>query len=304
MAGQHHLAGTQLPTDPRRRCRRIPAGSGLFTLLPGELCRRAAPLPRSCRDPELAEIVRSLRQERPQASDETRALRGVDHVWRLGQTRCLTRFPSLLGTERHEGFIAESFVGRHCIQRSVACVDVSDVLWRRPNILALVGRPALAALAALLVLTPSSVAKVVPDACIAGIGLWDNSATVLRQWGKPVSKLKDPPHVWWDYRQESVLLTPWHGSRKPKDMIVRVIRTQDPSERLPSGIGFGSSAQVARTRYPHCSRQKPTCDIGKTVGRDTTLWFSNGRVSRVSMSLDSTFIDGPRQQPDPRCSRS
>jgi hypothetical protein len=167
-----------------------------------------------------------------------------------------------------------------------------------------VRRVALAALAGFLVLTPSSAAKVVPDACIAGIGLWDNSTTVLQRWGKPVSKLRDPPHVWWDYRHESVLLTPWHGSRKPKDMVVRVIRTNDPTERLPSGIGFGTPARVARVRYPQCLRGLPTCDIGNATGRHTTLWFSNGRVSRVSMSLDDRFTDGPRTRPDPRCRRS
>jgi hypothetical protein len=167
-----------------------------------------------------------------------------------------------------------------------------------------VRRVALAALTTFLVLTPSSVAKVVPDACIAGIGLWDNSATVLRQWGKPVSKLRDGPDVWWDYKHESVLLTPWHGSRKPKDMIVLVIRTTDPRERLPSGIGFGTPAGVARARYPQCLPQQPTCDIGKAIDRFTTLWFSNSRVSRVSVSLESSFDDGPRKRPDPRCRRS
>ena len=92
---------------------------------------------------------------------------------------------------------------------------------------------ALAALAAFLVLTPSSVARVVPDACIGGIGLWDNSVTVLEQRGKPIRKRTIRPDVWWDYRQGSVLLTPWRGSRAPRNMIVLVIRTKDPSERLP-----------------------------------------------------------------------
>jgi hypothetical protein len=161
----------------------------------------------------------------------------------------------------------------------------------------------LAALAAFLVLTHSSAARVVPDACIGGIGLWDNSVTVLEERGPPIRKRHVRPDVWWVYRQGSVLLTPWRASRDPRDLIVLVIRTRDRSERLPTGIGVGSWFSEVRARYPQCPRHG-SCDVGGSIDRETVLELDRSRVSRVSVGLDSGFDDGPRQPPDPRCRRS
>ena len=161
-------------------------------------------------------------------------------------------------------------------------------------------RVALAALAAFLVLTPSSLARVVPDACIGGIGLWDNAVTVLEQRGKPIRKRAVRPDVWWVYRDGSVLLTPWRASRKPRDMIVLVVRTKDRGERLPTGIGVGSWFSQVRARYPQCPRQG-ICDVGRSIDRETILELDRSRVTRISVGLDSSFDDGPRQRPDPRC---
>ena len=139
--------------------------------------------------------------------------------------------------------------------------------------------------------------------CIGGIGLWDNSVTVLEQRGKPIGTRNARPDVWWVYRRGSVLLTPWRGSLAPRNTIVLVIRTKDPSERLPSGIGVGSWFSEVRARYPQC-RRHGACDIGRSIDRETTLELDRSRVWRVSVALDSSFDDGPRQRLDLRCRRS
>src|SRR5262245_47851313 len=118
-------------------------------------------------------------------------------------------------------------------------------------------------LCACLVFPASMAGRVVPDACIAGIGLWDSPAQVVRTWGKPIRKSNDPPGTWWHYRRGSVLLDRWGKEPTPNKLIVVAVTTTDPRERTSKGIGVGSSHRQVGTAYPKadCPRQG-SCDIG------------------------------------------
>lgn len=164
-------------------------------------------------------------------------------------------------------------------------------------------RRALAVLLFACLILPSSIAgRIVPDACIAGVGLWDSSAQVLRTWGKPIRKSKDPPGTRWHYRRGSVLLERWGKQPTPNKHIVLAVTTTDPRERTPRGIGVGSLYRQVRTAHPKagCPRQG-YCDIGAVLWAFTTLKLKNGRVTEVAISLESSYDDGALQKPDPRC---
>jgi hypothetical protein len=161
-------------------------------------------------------------------------------------------------------------------------------------------RVAVAALLCFFLLPSSLSAHVVIDSCIGGVSLWDSSTQVLRQWGNPTRKVKRPPDVWWHYRKGSVLLTPW--GRSSHDWIVLAVTTTDPKQRTRAGIGVGSWLSEVRAAYgPWCFGRQGSCDIGSGQGRDTYLRFKRGRVVEVSVSLDSSYDDGARRAPDPRC---
>jgi hypothetical protein len=159
-----------------------------------------------------------------------------------------------------------------------------------------------------LVGSASSAARIVPAACIGGIGLWDSSSQVLRQWGKPIRKVSSPPDVTWYYKSGSVLLTRWGYPPAPNRVIVLGISTTDRKQRMGSGLGVGSSMSEVRAAYPgvKCARQG-ACEVGfngRSIGRaNTYVILKNSRVTEVSISLDSSFDDGPLQAPDPRCRR-
>jgi hypothetical protein len=161
---------------------------------------------------------------------------------------------------------------------------------------------AMALSAAVLVLASSTSARVVVDACIGGIGLWDNSTRVLREWGEPVRKERVAPDTWWRYRNGSVLLTRWGREPAPNRIIVLAVTTTDPREKTPAGIGPGSKLAEVRAAYPRAAcRARGPCDIGKRRGRFTTLQLRRGRVTKVTISLESSFDDGRLQAPDRRC---
>lgn len=158
-----------------------------------------------------------------------------------------------------------------------------------------------------LVGSAPSAARIIPGACIGGIGLWDSSSQVLRQWGKPLRKVSDPYGVRWYYKSGSVLLNQWGYPPAPNKVIVLVITTTDPKQRMRSGLGVGSWVSEVRAAYPtaKCPRQG-WCDISfrGNIGRAyTSVRLKNGRVAEVSVSLDSSYDDGSLQAPDPRCGR-
>jgi len=101
---------------------------------------------------------------------------------------------------------------------------------------------------------------------------------------------------------------PWHNSRGLKNVTVVALITTDPRERLPSGIGVGSWRRQVRDVYPDCPREG-SCDVSERglafswLGF-TTLFFKNGRVSEISIGLESSYYAGPRHAPDPHCRNS
>ena len=163
---------------------------------------------------------------------------------------------------------------------------------------------ALITICLLALIVPSEIpARIVPDACIGRIGLWDSGAEVLRQLGKPIRKERRPPDTWWHYRTGSVLLTPW-STKSRTDLIVLAVSTRDRDERMPSGIGVGSSiSEVRAAGFKWCDRSG-SCDVGQRDNRSTTLRLRNGRVVEVSISLYSDYDDGSRRPPDRRCRSS
>ncbi len=149
-------------------------------------------------------------------------------------------------------------------------------------------------------------ARLVPGACIGGIGLWDSSAQVVREWGKPIRKTTNRPEVWWHYRNGSVLVTRWGYKPTPSKIIVLSITTRDRGERTGSGIGVGSTLNAVRAAFPSLSCDSSpahSCQAGR-YGYYTTFSIKQGRVTEVGVTLDSGYDDGPLQAPDPRCRKS
>lgn len=149
---------------------------------------------------------------------------------------------------------------------------------------------------------PSSIgARIVPDACIGGIGLYDTSTRVLAEWGKPDQKTRTGPEVRWHYKSGSVLLTFDHAAATTSKAIVAGIGTTDPSQRTPSGIGPGSTLRKVKAVYPWCSRDG--CEISGRGSRTTSVTIKNGRVTEVSIGLYTDY-DHARLHLDPRCRSS
>jgi hypothetical protein len=139
------------------------------------------------------------------------------------------------------------------------------------------------------------------NACIGGIGLWDSSSQVVRSWGKPIRKTTEAPDVRWHYRRGSVLLTRWGYQPAPNKVIVLAITTTDPRERTAAGIHVGSSSAALHAKYG-CPVRQGTCMTGD-VGGWTEFTTRNRRVTRIVVTLDSSYDDFNLQQPDPRCRR-
>ena len=101
---------------------------------------------------------------------------------------------------------------------------------------------ALAIFMAVLVMagTPgSALGEIVPNACIAGVGLWDSRERVAREWGLPTRQTWQGLDLLWHYPHRTVVLYRWQRPPKPVRWIVLGITTTDRRDRL-LGIGVGS----------------------------------------------------------------
>ncbi len=160
------------------------------------------------------------------------------------------------------------------------------------------------ALFAALILPGSIAGRIVPYACIDGIGLWDRSPRVLEEWGKPNRTTQRTNYVTWEYERGEVTFDRWQEPLVGT-LIVAGVRTSDPGQQLPNGIGVGSSITRVRRVYPDMTCSYKLCDIGGVRrGAFTSLAFKRGRVSEVDISAESHPIDGQPPSPDPRCRRS
>lgn len=153
----------------------------------------------------------------------------------------------------------------------------------------------------------SAIGSVVPNACIAGVGLWDSRERVAREWGLPTSISQDGPDTLWHYPKASVLLyrwyKPWQTPRKPIRWIVLVITTTDPHERF-KGIGVGSwRSEVRAASDRGCGDKANYCTLAsdRTESHSTDVSFKGNRVVELSVSLSSDFDDGVIQYADKRC---
>lgn len=153
-----------------------------------------------------------------------------------------------------------------------------------------------AVLASVLVfLVPgSALGRVIPNACIAGVGLWDSRERVAREWGLPIRMTAQGPDVAWHYRNGGVLLYRWHRPPAPNRWIVLSITTTDPRERL-NGIGVGSwRSEVHAASLDGCPARAEFCTLAVSRGesRFTDVRLKGNRVVSLSVGLSSDFDDG------------
>jgi len=156
----------------------------------------------------------------------------------------------------------------------------------------------------------SAIGSVVPNACIAGIGLWDSREQVAREWGPPTSKVKDWQQRWWEYPKGTVYFVLLRNR-----WIAVEIRTTDRRERLSgvarlNGLGVGSwRNEVHAATGGQCRGGSKFCQIASSTRggtRTTTVHFDGPRGKRVielSISDDSWWEDGATP-PDTRCRSS
>jgi hypothetical protein len=139
---------------------------------------------------------------------------------------------------------------------------------------------------------------VVPNACVAGIGLWDSKEQVAREWGPPKSRVKDWQQLWWYYPNGSVYFVQFSPSR----WIVAEIVTTDPLERL-NGIGVGSWRSEVHAATRECPGGWKFCHIAtsRNGNRRTTVRFDGNRVIALSVHQEEWNERRSPRQPDKRC---
>ena len=141
---------------------------------------------------------------------------------------------------------------------------------------------ALACGATLMLLAAPAVARVIPNACIAGVGLWDSKERVAREWGLPSRRTPSGPDVIWHYPNRRVLLYRWRRPPAPTRWIVLVVTTTDPRDRLDAGIGVGSwRSEVRAVAEDGCPPRAEFCDVASSTGqsRATSVRFRDNRVT-------------------------
>jgi hypothetical protein len=150
----------------------------------------------------------------------------------------------------------------------------------------------------------SAIGSVVPNACIARIGLWDTKARVAREWGPPTRKARDPEQqLWWYYPNGTVHFV----QLGTIGWIVEQVFTTDRRERV-KGIGVGSwRSEVHAATGGRCLKGFPSCEIASrtTRGRrsSTDVHFDGDRVRELSISVERLW-PGVYWYPDERCRKS
>lgn len=151
-------------------------------------------------------------------------------------------------------------------------------------------------------LSGAAVGSVVPNACIAGIGLWDSKDRVAREWGPPNRKVKDwAQQLGWHYPNGTVYFVQFSPSR----WIVARIVTTDPSERL-NGLGVGSWRSEVHAATRRCPGFLTYCHIATSNHwrRATTVRFDRDRVIELSVHQSEWNERRSARQPDKRCRTS
>lgn len=169
-------------------------------------------------------------------------------------------------------------------------------------------RLSIVTLALFLLVVPSSAAKLIPDACVGGVALWNTRADVLSEKGPPLRKVRRNSYdILWHYRAMTVFFSAYdYNTKPPSGFVVVSVTSTDRNERTSRGIGVGSSERAAKRAYPNlsCGTSNGTrrCELpGWVVGHYTEFKVTKSRVSEISIFMDSGFDDGGRQKPDPRC---
>jgi hypothetical protein len=143
----------------------------------------------------------------------------------------------------------------------------------------------------------STIASVVPNACIAGVGLWDSREQVAREWGPPSGKAGNWLQPTWHYPNGTVDF----ARVAPNRWIVTQIVTTDPRERL-DGIGVGSWRSEVHAATRGCPRGWRFCRIAsaRRERRGTNVHFDGDRVTELSI-FQNEWNEGRLSQPDKRC---
>ena len=176
---------------------------------------------------------------------------------------------------------------------------------------------ALAIFMAVLVMagTPgSALGEIVPNACIAGVGLWDSRERVAREWGLPTRQTWQGADLLWHYPHRTVVLYRWQRPPKPVRWIVLGITTTDivgangysPTNYTADFGGTSSAAPLASRILALLLTDQPTitlAEVRERLNRATrkigTVAYTAGRNNQYGYGavnartlLQEIFRDG------------